>query len=134
MTHTKEHRMLVDSTQRYINTFIEGVPYCQNKVRGQLTGASTWSQTVIAQTKDLPKVCSKCEADITFILPLDKYPTDHPDGPDLDNLVKRLFDALNKTIFADVKGNDGAVVKLSVSKEKASTGGRYGCSLIIREI
>lgn len=126
--------MSPDVIQGDIKVFIEGIPYCQNKVRGRLDGASIWTQSVITQTKDLSRVISKCEADITFILPPDKYPADHPQGPDLDNLTKRLFDALNKTIFADVKGHDGAVVKLSASKRKALLGDQPGCWLSVREI
>jgi len=47
-------------------------------------------------------------ANVTFLLPANKYPTDFPYGNDLDNLCKRLFDALSKTIFSDARGKTHA--------------------------
>ena len=117
-----------------IDIFIEGIPYCQNKVRGRTSGGREWSHTVIEQTKAVVPIQSECKAIINFFLPSNKYPLDHPYGPDLDNLTKRLFDALNKTVFSKVPGNDGAVVELEVSKKMVPNGKRTGCHIMIREI
>ena len=68
---------------------------------------------------------------VVFVLPEDKYPLDHPYGPDLDNLMKRLLDALNDTIFSKVAGKDGSVVQLVVSKRKAMQNERTGARVII---
>ena len=38
--------MSPDVIQGDIKVFIEGIPYCQNKVRGRLDGASIWTQSV----------------------------------------------------------------------------------------
>ena len=47
-------------------------------------------------------------ANVTFLLPANKYPKDFPNGNDLDNPCKRLFDALSKTIFSDARGKTHA--------------------------
>ncbi|MDO8577679.1 MAG: RusA family crossover junction endodeoxyribonuclease, partial [Dehalococcoidales bacterium] len=85
-------------------------------------------------TRDLPRTASECKVEITFVLPSNKYPTDCPYGSDLDNLLKRFFDALNKTIFLDVAGKDGSVVELTAFKRKATDADPTGAYLNIREI
>ena len=117
-----------------INVFISGEPYCQNKTRGKIHAREVWSQAIIEATQNLPKVTSKCKAEIAFILPVNKYPTDHPYGPDLDNLLKRLFDALNKTIFVDVAGKDGSIIEVVASKRKTSDTDPPGADIKIQEI
>ena len=98
---------------------IVGVPYSQNKVKGRVAGCDEWTQTIIESTKSLPKLKPPYRIDIAFILPDSKYPKDHPYGSDLDNLTKRLFDALNNTIFSEAPGKDGSVIKMIVSKRLA---------------
>ena len=117
-----------------ISVFISGEPYCQNKTRGNIHAREVWSQAIIEATQNLPKITSKCKAEIAFILPANKYPTDHPYGPDLDNLLKRLFDALNKTIFVDVAGKDGSIVEVVASKRKSSDRDPPGANIKIQEI
>lgn len=85
----------------YISHLIQGVPYSRNKSRGNLGAADQWSEQVIAQTAHLPLVKEACALKATFLLPPNKFPTDFPHGPDLDNLLKRFMDALNHTIFRD---------------------------------
>jgi Holliday junction resolvase RusA-like endonuclease len=103
---------------KHFSVKITGVPYSRNKTRGNVAAPKLWSQTVIEQTQSLPKVTEACVVRITFLLPPDKFPTDLPYGPDLDNLTKRFFDALNQTIFSDAKGKDSCVVEVSVMKTK----------------
>jgi Holliday junction resolvase RusA-like endonuclease len=117
-----------------IDVFISGEPYSQNKARGNVEGLKKWSEAILEATKDLPRTTSECKAEITFVLPPNKYPTDHPYGSDLDNLLKRLFDALNKTIFADVAGKDGSVVGLMATKRMSTDADPPGAYLKIREI
>lgn len=62
-------------------------------------------------------------------MPPDKFPSDHPYGSDLDNLLKRFFDALNETIFSDVPGKDGCVVSLEVTKTKVAGYAEAGADL-----
>ena len=114
-----------------VDLFIEGVPYGQRKPRGDIEGPRRWTQTVKRATKNLPKVRGECHMTVMFVLPSDKYPTDHPYGPDLDNLMKRLLDALNDTIFSEVAGKDGSVVQLAVSKREAVQGERTGATVTI---
>ena len=117
-----------------IDVFIKGIPYSQQKVRGDREAADRWTQSIIQATKKLPKVKGPVSMNLKFVLPADKYPLDHPYGSDLDNLLKRLSDALNMTVFAKVPGKDGAVVKLSVSKRKASKDEDTGVWMILNEL
>lgn len=70
-------------------------------------------------------------ANVTFLLPADKYPKDLPYGNDLDNLCKRLFDALSKMIFSDARGKDSCVIALHVMKTKVPPNGQSGVAIEI---
>lgn len=105
----------------YINCRISGVPYSRNKSRGDVGAADVWSAEVRKQTADLPKVKEACAMKVTFLLPPDKYPSDFPHGPDLDNLLKRFMDALNHTVFDGTAGGDSCVVMLTVMKTKVAS-------------
>jgi len=102
----------------YICQKIKGVPYSKHKRRGRVDAPEEWTQKIIDQTKDLPKVKKACVLNVTFLLPSDKFPTDLPYGPDLDNLLKRFLDALNKTIFSETSGKDSCIISLNVMKTK----------------
>lgn len=102
----------------YINHLIRGVPYAQDKVIGNLQAPKEWSEQIKKQTQDLPRVREACTLKVTFLLPPDKYPKDYPYGPDLDNLLKRLLDGLNETIFSEAQGHDSCVVLLYAMKTK----------------
>jgi Holliday junction resolvase RusA-like endonuclease len=117
-----------------IKVFISGEPYCQNKTKGNILGTKVWSQAIIEATQNFPRITSGCKAKIEFILPANKYPNDHPYGSDLDNLLKRLFDALNVTVFADVAGKDGSIVEVVATKRKSSDTDPPGVYLDIQEI
>jgi len=64
------------SQMTYICQKIEGVPYSRHKRRGRVDAPAEWTQKIIDQTKDLPKVKEACVLNITFLLPPDKFPTD----------------------------------------------------------
>jgi len=100
-----------------IRAYIHGVPYCQSKVRGKIDAAKQWSDAVKAQTAGKRKVAGRCRLEVTFFLPPNKYPADHPHGPDLDNLIKRLGDALSHTVLSTAPGKDGAIVELDAKKK-----------------
>lgn len=117
-----------------VNVFIEGVPYGQKKVRGDIEAPVRWTSTVVQKTKNLPKIKGPCVMSVFFALPEEKYPTDLPYGPDLDNHLKRLCDALNQTVFSDVQGHDSVIVNLIASKRKASQNEPTGAKVIIQEV
>ena len=117
-----------------IDEFIEGIPYSKDKVVGDIQAAERWTEVVKQTTVALPKVAGPVYMKLSFVLPKDKYPTDHPYGPDLDNLLKRLFDALNYTVLSEVEGNDGAIVRLSASKHKVRRGEQTGVRMILNEL
>ena len=113
----------------YINHTIQGVPYGPNKVSGNLRAPKLWSDEVIRQTQDLPRVREACALKVTFLLPPDKYPSDLPYGPDLDNLLKLLLDGLGKTIFSEARGGDSCVVLLHVMKTKIASNDHAGAHI-----
>jgi len=98
---------------KHIQCKIKGTPYSQRKVRGNVDAPGEWTETIKAQTEQLPKVKDACILKVTFLLPPDKFPADFPYGPDLDNLLKRFLDALNETIFSETQGQDSCVISLS---------------------
>lgn len=116
-----------------IDLFIEGIPYGQRKPRGDIEAPDRWTESVKQATKNLSKVKGPCYMTVVFVLPEDKYPSDHPYGPDLDNLTKRLFDALNDTVFSETAGKDGSVVQFVVSKRKAIESEPTGARVIIAD-
>src|SRR5437868_2413056 len=95
---------------------IEGIPYSRNKIRGDCTGHIAWSDAVVKQTAELPIITGACSVRVRFFLPRVNCPTDCPFGNDLDNLLKRFFDALNQTIFRDAPGHDSCVTSVMASK------------------
>jgi len=115
----------------YINLKISGIPYTRDKVRGNPLGTKQWTEAVIQQTKDLPKIKEACILKVTFLLPPDKYPNDLPYGSDLDNLLKRFQDALNETIFSEAKGKDSCIVSLTATKVKVNSTAEAGALLEI---
>lgn len=108
---------------------ITGVPYSQHKRRGNVDGLAVWTRKVIRQTKHLPKVIDACFVNITFLLPPDKFPPNFPYGSDLDNLLKRFLDALNKTIFSEASGKDSCIVAIHATKTKVESPAHSGALL-----
>jgi len=94
------------------------VPYGRNKSRGDINAPKRWTTSIIDQTRGLPKIAEACILRVTFLLPPNKFPSDLPFGPDLDNLMKRFSDALNQTIFSETDGKDSCVVEMSVLKTR----------------
>ncbi len=63
---------------------------------------------------------------VTFLLPENKFPKDFPYGPDLDNLLKRLFDGLGQTVFSETPGGDSCIISLSAMKTKVASEAEAG--------
>ncbi len=114
--------------------FIKGVPYSRYKVRGDINAAEKWSEDVIQQTKGVPKIFGPCEMRALFVLPESSYPSNYKYGPDLDNILKRFQDSLNKTIFSQAPGKDSCVVRLYCEKKKAKKFEEAGVFLEIRSV
>jgi Holliday junction resolvase RusA-like endonuclease len=102
-----------------VTRFIRGTPYSRNKSRGRIAGAKEWSVAVQSQTQRLRLVNGPSALDVTFVLPPDRFPEDHPHGNDLDNLLKRLLDALGETVLREAPGKDGSIMELTARKRKA---------------
>ena len=105
----------------YINIKIHGIPYGQDKVRGNKSALQKWTQEIINQTMYLFPIKNACLLKATFLLPPDKYPKDFPYGSDLDNLLKRFMDALENTIFSEARGVDSCVISINAIKTKVSS-------------
>jgi len=118
----------------HILLMISGIPYQKNKTRGNNGAPADWTKTVIEQTRHLPKVKDACILKVTFLLPPDKFPADLPHGPDLDNLMKRLCDALNQTIFCEAEGTDSCVIELSAIKTKVESADKAGAFIEVLPI
>ena len=119
---------------KHISHRISGVPYSRSKRRGDIQAPKKWTQAVIEQTKHLPKVAEACILRVTFLLPPDKFPKDFPYGPDLDNLMKRLLDALNQTIFSNTEGKDSCVIEMSLMKTMVESEAEAGALLEVLPI
>ena len=113
---------------------ITGIPYGRHKRRGNIDALDVWTKEVIRQTKDLAKIEHACILKVTFLLPSNKYPGDFPYGSDLDNLLKRFFDAQNVTIFANAPGKDSCVISINATKAKVSSDKEAGALLEILPI
>jgi hypothetical protein len=100
----------------YISQKITGLPYTATKVLGNVAGVKIWTDAIIAQTSHLPAVTEACVFRVTFLLPANRFPSNYPYGPDLDNLLKLFLDALNETVFRDAPGKDSCIVALEAMK------------------
>ncbi len=116
---------------KLITKKISGVPYCRSKTRGNTDAPGEWTSSIVAQTRKLPKVKEACILRATFLLPPNKFPTDLPYGPDLDNLMKRLCDALSQTVFSETEGKDSCVIEMSAIKARVDTEKQAGVILEI---
>jgi Holliday junction resolvase RusA-like endonuclease len=113
-----------------MKTKISGVPYGKAKVRGRIEGCQEWTDAIIAQTRGCEPVHGPCRLDVEFLLPPDKYPADLPEGPDLDNLLKRLLDALQETVLRG-PGRDSSVVDVHATKTRVASDREAGANLTI---
>jgi Holliday junction resolvase RusA-like endonuclease len=118
----------------YISRKITGIPYGRNKTRGDKEAPVQWTQSVIEQTRNLPRINEACILKVTFLLPPNKFPADLPHGPDLDNLLKRFFDALNETVFSQTQGKDSCVIQVTATKTKVDSERDSGALLEILPI
>jgi len=106
---------------------IVGFPVSKFKIKGNKNKTEEWKTAVIRQTQDgVGLLKSECKMKVVFKFHSSQYPTDFPYGPDLDNCIKNLWDALNETLFLKVTGCDSCVKQLDVSKYKYDDSGKCG--------
>ncbi len=110
---------------------ISGVPCGQAKPVGDMQAAPAWSAAVVAATEALPKVSTPCLLRVNFLLPPEKFPSDHPFGSDLDNLLKRFNDALGKTVLSEAPGKDGCIVAIEATKARVPSRAQAGAEFSI---
>ncbi len=115
-----------------IRAFIHGNPYVKKKTRGRKEGPKEWVAAVKSQTRDLGKISERCELEAEFVLWPGSAPSDHPYGPDLDNLLKNLLDGLNDTILENAESGDGAIVRLVASKRTRQGDEPTGVRIVMR--
>lgn len=119
---------------KYIEARIVGVPYAKNKNRGKLSAPKEWTDAVVKQTTDLPKIKAACLLRITYLLPRAHIPANYPFGTDLDNLNKRFLDGLCQTIFSEAKGKDSCVVAMETMKVIVDTKEESGARIEVLPI
>ena len=95
---------------------VRGVPYPQVKATGNIAGRKVWSDSIVDATKHLRKISGPVLVRVTFKLTREKFHEANPYGTDLDNLLKRFFDALSKTVFSDAPGKDACIVAIEAAK------------------
>jgi hypothetical protein len=119
---------------RSIRCSIRGIPFGQDKPRRDQAGPPARSDAVVAPTSTLPKVVRPCIPRVTFLLPPNKFPDDHPFGNDLDNLLKRFCDAIKQTILSDAPGTYGPIIALEATKTRVDGPPNAGAELEIIEL
>lgn len=95
---------------------VRGVPYPQTKATGNVEGRKVWTDSIIKATQNLKKVKGPVLVRVTFKLSREKFHDANPYGTDLDNLLKRFFDALSKTVFSEAPGKDACIVAIEATK------------------
>ena len=95
---------------------VRGVPYPQVKATGNVEGRKVWTEAIVRATQNLRKVRGPVLVRVTFKLSREKFHDANPYGTDLDNLLKRFFDALSKTVFSEAPGKDACVVAIEGAK------------------
>lgn len=91
-----------------------------------------WSQAIRDATVNLtPLRDGPVQLNAFFLLPPDKYPADLPHGPDLDNLLKRLLDALSETVLRELPGRDSAIEAINVRKQRVKEASEAGVFLTL---
>lgn len=120
--------------QKDVRAFIRGVPYARSKAKGRLEAPKVWTDDVVRQTAALRTIEGPCELTVDFVLPANKFPPDFPYGMDLDNLLKRLLDALGQTVLQNAPGRDSAVVSLIARKRVAGPSDETGAQILLREV
>jgi Holliday junction resolvase RusA-like endonuclease len=95
---------------------VRGKPYPQVKATGNVAGIKAWSDAIVEATANLRKVKGPVLVRVTFKLSHEKFHAANPYGTDLDNLLKRFFDALSKTVFSEAPGKDACIVAIEAAK------------------
>lgn len=112
--------------------WIPGIPYAQQKTKGNLEAPEAWSQAIRDATVNLtPLRDGPVQLNALLLLPPDKYPADLPHGPDLDNLLKRLLDALSETVLHELPGRDSAIEAINVRKQRVKEANEAGVFLTL---
>jgi Holliday junction resolvase RusA-like endonuclease len=95
---------------------VRGVPYPQIKATGNVEGRRVWTDAIVKATQNLRKVTGPVLVRVTFKLSNEKFHDANPYGTDLDNLLKRFFDALSRTVFSQAPGKDACIVAIEAAK------------------
>ncbi len=95
---------------------VRGVPYPQTKATGNVEGRKIRTEAIVKATQNLRKVRTPVLVRVTFKLSKEKFNEANPYGTDLDNLLKRFFDALSRTVFSEAPGKDACIVAIEAAK------------------
>jgi Holliday junction resolvase RusA-like endonuclease len=114
--------------------FISGLPASQGRSGAKGPDLEDWRKQVAAQTEHLRPVPGPCKITAIFVLPPDRFPASNPYGPDLDNLLKPLFDGMKQTLFRRHPQpiEDACVIQVKASKAQIRPGAEGGVALRIQ--
>jgi len=103
---------------------IKGEPISRKAHRGAPADSErAWQEAIANQTKGRPAITTPHAATIVFRIK--KW---HGHGPDIDNLLKPLFDGLKKTIFPK-PSEDSILYVVNAAKKKADKDEEPGVDL-----
>ncbi len=111
--------------------FIGGIAYPKPVSGNRAIEAEKWSKKLVENTINFRKVDGPCSLKVVFYLPPDRFEIGSPYGTDIDNLVKRLLDALNETVLSDVPGKDGCIMNIEAEKSVALKPSQLGVDIKI---
>ena len=83
---------------------------------GNTAGRKVRSDAIVDATKHLRKISGPVLVHVTFKLTREKVYEANPYCTDLDNLLKRSFDALSKTVFSEAPDKDACIVAIAAAK------------------
>lgn len=104
---------------------IEGAPIVNNRYGGR----KKWQNDIISQTKNNDKVSYPCHIEVEFILEHNQFPKDRLHGPDVDNLLKKLFDAFKQTFLED----DSLVYSIIATKRRCRIHEHPGVIVLVKK-
>ncbi len=105
---------------------IKGEPISRKANRGAAADSErAWQKEIARQTEGLPIVSKPQAATIMF-----RVHNWNIHGPDLDNLLKPLFDGLKETVF-NSPVEDSVIYMMNVGKKPASTPEEAGVDIYL---
>ncbi len=118
-----------------IHMFVRGEPHVA-KTGSNKSALRQWQDIVEKQTDGMKRMKGPCQVRLDFVLPPGSFKSPNkkvPYGPDLDNLVEAVLDALATNVFPDGVG-DNAATQLLSTKREATKGEEPGVMVTVVDL